>query len=239
MILGNAFMSTLVDDFFSIKFVEELIQSFNGTAHLKDLKSGKYVLSNDANIKKVGLTNINDICGLTVHDLHSHMKNYWGEDMAKQISKLDNKLKTNPEIIIDQNRFYLNANQFVFIHNMKKYPILNAEKKISYVLTINEDITNQVSLLKLWQLYKVLFKNKNIAMSKYLQYTGVYDFFYELPTNTELIILLTRQFKVTSKDIAKVLYISQRTVETHINNLRNKTKIELNLLMESMAIRLQ
>ncbi len=129
MILGNAFMSTLVDDFFSIKFVEELIQSFNGTAHLKDLKSGKYVLSNDANIKKVGLTNINDICGLTVHDLHSHMKNYWGEDMAKQISKLDNKLKTNPEIIIDQNRFYLNANQFVFIHNMKKYPILNAEKK--------------------------------------------------------------------------------------------------------------
>ncbi len=113
------------------------------------------------------------------------------------------------------------------------------KKKISYVLTINEDITNQVSLLKLWQLYKVLFKNKNIAMSKYLQYTGVYDFFYELPTNTELIILLTRQFKVTSKDIAKVLYISQRTVETHINNLRNKTKIELNLLMESMAIRLQ
>ena len=121
-------MATIVDDFFNIKFVEDLISSFNGTAHLKDLKSEKYILSNEANIKKVGLANINEICGLTVYDLHSHMKKFWGGDTANQISRLDNKLKTNPEIIIDQNRFYLNSAQFVFIHNMKKYPILNAKK---------------------------------------------------------------------------------------------------------------
>lgn len=138
-------MYQYADNLFNTIFLEDFIMSFNGTAHLKDLNSGKYILSNEANIKKVGLANIDAIVGLTVHDLHQHMQGCWGSDMALQISELDNRLKINPNVLIDQNRAYLNSEQYVFVHNLKNYPIVNSRNQISSVLTINEVVTPQVS----------------------------------------------------------------------------------------------
>ena len=231
-------MTNYTDNLFNIKFVEDLILSFNGTAHLKDLSSGKYVLSNESNIKKVGLSNVNEIYGLTIHDLHTRMKNNWGNEMARKITELDNKVKADSEVIIEQNRFHLNADQYVFIHNMKKYPILNFKNQVSFVLTINENITHQVSFLKLWQLYTALYKDKSkiMAMEKYLQYIRIREYFFTLPTNTELIVFLKKQYNSTAKEIAKSLHISQRTVDTHINNLKYKTNVDLNFILEKMHI---
>ena len=54
------------ENLINFRFIEDLIYSFNGSAHLKDLKSGKYIFSNEINALNVGMNKPDDLYGLTV-----------------------------------------------------------------------------------------------------------------------------------------------------------------------------
>jgi DNA-binding NarL/FixJ family response regulator len=53
-----------------------------------------------------------------------------------------------------------------------------------------------------------------------------------MPTEAELVVLITKQFKSKVKDIAAHLYLSPRTIETHLSRLRAKLKVEINIMLE-------
>ncbi len=226
-------MKKVDDGFISINLVEDIVFTYEGSAHLKDLKSGKYLLGNTANAKKVGLLKPEDVYGLTVRDLDRHMNKNWG-NLAAEIEHFDNQIKYNKELIIDRNRAFLTPSGEIFVHHMKKYPIMTPQKKVCSVLTLNHNITNEISLMQLWVMYKNLNKNntKLYTINSFLTYLKINKFFYEMPTEAELVVLITNQFKSTVKDIASHLYLSPRTIETHLAKLRSKLKIDINLMLE-------
>ena len=76
----------------SINIVEDIIFMHAGSAHLKDLKSGKYLISNLANARKVGLSTPEEVAGLTVWDLDQHMKQNWGK-LATEIENFDQQIQ--------------------------------------------------------------------------------------------------------------------------------------------------
>ena len=82
-------------------------------------------------------------------------------------------------------------------------------------------------------MYKNLsqFHTKKSTINNFLIYLKIKQFFYEPPTETELIVMITKQLKATVKDIAIHLDLSPRTIETHLSNLKSKTKIELNSIL--------
>lgn len=217
----------------NISLVEDLIFTYEGSAHLKDLKSGKYLLGNKANAKKVGLAKPEDVYGLTVWDLDQHMSTNWG-NLAKEIETFDNQIQHNHKLIIGKNRVFLTPAGELFVHHMKKYPIITAQNKVCSVLTLNQNITKDISLIQLWTMYKNIYntrKNLN-PIDDFLTYLRINPFFYEMPTEAELIILITKHTKRTVKEIANHLNLSPRTIETHIARLNSKCKINLNQLLE-------
>lgn len=57
------------NDIYSEEFIHNLLESSNASAHLKDVSTGKYLDSNDINVRKFGLEKGKDIVGLTIDDL--------------------------------------------------------------------------------------------------------------------------------------------------------------------------
>ena len=222
-------------DLISINLVEDLIYTYEGSAHLKDLNTGKYLIGNLANAKKVGLSKPEDVYGLTVRDLDQHMSKNWG-NLATEIEQFDNQIKFSQKFIIDKNRVFLTPSGEIFVHHMKKYPIITSQNKVCSVLTLNQNITKEIGIVQLWFMYRNLnrYKTKKLTILNFLTYLKVDKFFYEIPTEAELIVMLTKQMKVTVKEIALHLHLSPKTIETHLAILRAKLKIELNLVLEML-----
>lgn len=221
------------DQFVSINLVEDLILTYEGSAHLKDLNSGEYLFGNMANARKVGLATPEEVNGLTVWDLDQHMSKNWG-NLATEIERFDDQIKHSQKLVIDKNRVFITPFGDIFVHHMKKYPIITAQKKVCSVLTLNQNITNNIGLMQLWVMYKNLYKsqNKSNAINGFLSYLKIDNLFYEMPTEAELVVLINKQVKSSVKDIASHLYLSPRTIETHISRLKAKIKIDLNILLE-------
>lgn len=221
------------NQFISLNLVEDLIFTYEGSAHLKDLKSGKYLLGNLANARKVGLAKSEEVHGLTVWDLNQYMSVNWG-NLATEVETFDNQIKHSQKLIIGKNRVFLTPLGELFVHHMKKYPIITSNKQVCSVLTLNQNITKDISLIQLWIMYKNIYKiQKNLnTIRDFLTYLKISTFFYEMPTEAELTVLITKYTKSTIKEIANYLNLSPRTIETHVARLNSKCKINLNQLLE-------
>ena len=224
-------MRNIKEQLIKASFVEDLVVNFNGSAHVKDATTGVYVVSNLANIKKLGLTKPEEIYGSTVFDLDCYMRPFWGE-LANDIDKFDQN------VIVEKNRAFIAPTGRVYVHTMKKFPVLNNKNNVSNILTVNENITSQLGALQLWDFYKRFYitHSKHIAIQNFLQHIGLFQCFDELPTEAELFVLLTKQKFPTAKEMATQLNVSVRTIETHLSRLRNKSKFDLTRLLNQILI---
>jgi hypothetical protein len=228
-------MSLKNENLISTRFVEDLIYSFNGSAHLKDLKSGKYIFSNEINAVNVGMYQAADLYGLTVRDLDRQMQQNWG-DLATRIESFENQLRHQYKIILDDRQLSILPSGDLAIHNMKKYPILNSKNKIMGIVTLSELVTHQFDIFQQLEFYLTFYQSqgKKIAIQKFLNYLQIAVYFMELPTLGELRILLLKSRKSTAKVIAAQLFISPLTVETHLKRIRDKINTDINSLIERL-----
>ena len=127
-------MKKIHDKLASINLVEDIIFTYEGSAHLKDLNSGKYLLGNEANVKKVGLSKPDDVCGLTVRDLDQHMSKNWG-NLASEIEAFDNQIKYSHELIIDKNRIFLTPSGDIFVHHMRSIQLSTLRNRFAQSLS--------------------------------------------------------------------------------------------------------
>lgn len=221
----------------SIKLVEDIVHNWNGSAQAKDAKNGKYVISNSHSIARFGLTKPDEVYGFTIRDLDSIMHPLWG-DTAKRIEMQDKTIAITQQMLIDSNRAFLTKDGRAYIHNVHKYPILNSKNKVSLILTTNENITHRISTYQLWELYKKLYLSidKKQAIIKFLEHLNIAQYFDALPTEKELIILLSLQKYPLLKQMSSQLKISVKTIDTHLGNLRNKSKLNLYELVSLIDI---
>lgn len=225
--------SRLID----IRFVEDLVLSFNGSAHLKDINSGKYVFSNETNAINVGVCKAEDIYGLTVWDLDLHMRPNWG-NLAERIDKFEKQIQNNCKIILDDNQITSLPNEYIAVHNMRKYPLINQNNKVSTILTLSEHITDKIDPLQLFELYLNFYslQGRKFAISLYLRYLGILSYFEVLPTVSELRVLLMKRKKLTTKALAQYFVVSPSTIETHLKQIRNKVNTDIHTLVENLNV---
>jgi len=213
-------LSILVD-----QFIDNMLQSLQCSAHVKDLKTGKYLCSNLINVRKFGFSKPEDINGATIYDLNDFMLPFWGEKILPNTIRQECEVRDTGKTTIDTGRAFLTKDGFICVHHMTKTPIPNSNGIISSVFTMSANITDKLTLEQLWVMYKRFYLiNKQRAIQMYLTHIGVFHLFNECPTEAEIRVLIARTQADSYKKIAELLNLSIKTVESHISNLNKKTK---------------
>lgn len=218
-----------------INFIEDFVFHYSGSAHLKDINSGKYLFSNQVNVSKLGFSVADDIYGMTVRDLDLQICHLWG-NLAERIEIFEQAIRARMEVIFDSNQLSILPDGFLAVHNMKKFPLLNQQGKALAIITTSDQITNQVDLLQLFKFYQNFFQSKppQVIIDKFLNYLQIFDYFDSMPTLMELKILLYKYKFRTSKIVASLLQLSINTIETHLYHLRHKINTDLNTLFSQI-----
>lgn len=213
-------------DITSIKLIYDLLHTTKSSAHVKDISTGKYVDSNEINVKKFGFKKAEEIIGATIWDLNHFMKPFWGENLVNEIEALEQKVIFTQQPMSDKRAFLTKTGK-IWIHDMTKIPVINQKGNVSSIFTLSENITHKYDLAELWKIYMSLYNSKKLAIANYLEHININKFFNELPTEGELMVLITKAKTPHSKGIAKILDISPRTVDCHIAKLKDKAKIDI------------
>lgn len=203
-------------------FLSNFIEALPDSAHVKDSKTGKYVLSNQTNLEFYGIKSVNDLVGLTVHDLDQFMNSRWGNKFAKTVDALDYEVYANRHRVNDK-RVVLTKNGFIRLQNMIKIPVIGMNGSVTGVFTLSYDLTKDIDLFQLYEYYKQYY-SKNEAIDKFLNYLNLDQFFHENPTDAEILVLLTMRIDNSYKWSANKLGIRVKTVEIHSGHIRNKLK---------------
>jgi hypothetical protein len=207
--------------FDNIDFIEDFISTIQHPAQFKDVKTGKYLYSNKFHLQNLGFHSMDQIIGCTLEDIDQLMQPKWG-NYASQIKNMELQVLANKEIISARNQAWVKDNGLIWIHNASKIPVMNSNGQVSLIVTITEDITSKKSIRYLYPIYKKLYDDKKIAITKFLEHFSVLKYFMELPSDAELNVLIARINAFGNKEIANLLSISLKTVEAHIYNLKQK-----------------
>lgn len=143
-------------------------------AHLKDTVDFKYIDSNDITAQIFNLSRSDDLIGLTTNDLDTKfMRKFWGDKYADNIAAVDHQVKSSGEMAVTNNDILLNAYNQVRIQNLIKFPFKGANNKVTAILTIAQDLTKNLDLFLLWNLYKQLHKNMESALNNFADYLQI------------------------------------------------------------------
>lgn len=209
----------------------DFVESFSKPAHLKDPCSKEYFWSNYENLNVYGLNKPDEIIGLTVHDLDQFMKPYWGKEFAGQVGGLDDKVVNKNITVSVYNRTLVDKFGLLHIQNMTKTPILNNTNRVSGILTISSDITDNINLFYIFSKYRKIYKKKRDACIYFMKYLKIDSFFCDVLSEKEFVCMLHMIESNTYKGISNKMNVSRKTVETHIRHiickLRSKTLNEI------------
>lgn len=207
----------------SIDVAEKLLTTYDCSVHIKELNSGKYVASNSPNLKVFGMNAADDIIGLTLRDMHSFMKPFWG-NTAKEVQNYDDMVLVKEQLVEDHNRAWLNARGLLWHHKMLKHPVVNNKGVVSYVLTISQTVDCKIGYKALYKQYQKFYKDYNICMLKFLEHVNLIAFFnpITLPTEKQLDIIMLKANYYLNKQIAYALNVSTRAIDYHINEINRK-----------------
>ncbi|MBY0379500.1 MAG: hypothetical protein K2P99_03750 [Burkholderiales bacterium] len=202
-------------------FAEDVINGYSGSAHLKDIQSGKYVISNISNLDIFGFSAQDQIIGYSIWDLNSFMSPYWGNNFANEINDID--IKTSfTNINHNIKKWFLSPDKKLRLHEIQKIPIKNSKGKITSILTLSNNNISNCNYFELYRNYKFFYKNKNTAIKEFLSHIEAIDYFYCLPTESELeILILKYKYNFPVKEISSILKKSVKSIEQHIYNLRS------------------
>lgn len=206
--------------------VISLIENFPVSASLKEIGTGKYIINNVHNSRQFGVENPMDLVGLTIHDL-KFCQPEWGVRYANIIEKLDFCAIERKSHVIGRHQF-LNDCGEVQLEEMAKFPVLSSRRKILGIVTYRNDITHTLTPSALYRLYRDFYDSVNsiVRISACLE---VDRYFVALPTDAQFRVFLLKLERLTNKEIAKSIGASFRTVECHLDALRNKI-VDGNLL---------
>jgi len=204
--------------------INDFIYSFPGTAHLKDIKSFKYLSSNSNDLDTYNFKSEKELLGQTVFELEQIMENKWPTDFAKQVYKTDAHVIESGKPLVMNNIILLTGPGYVSVRKLMKSPIFSFEGTITSILTLGVDFTKSIKTQTLWKIYKNFYKSNPIVSIRFMEYIGLKDWFTQPLTIREIDCLVSIIQFHTMKNVANALNISQRTVECHIENIKSKIK---------------
>ncbi|MGD9153417.1 MAG: hypothetical protein PVG30_07170 [Gammaproteobacteria bacterium] len=200
--------------------IEDFVETFPHTAHVKDADTCKYVLTNFNNLKLFGFEKKQDLVGKTVFDLAEIMKEKWPKDYADNIQAYDNQIITTGKPLCATPDEFLNQEGFVVIHSFMKIPLFDFSQNPVAILTLVFDSTAQKNLDSLRKIYNKLYNNSKEADHKFLEFVGFNKNEVENVTTRELDFILSLRNHKALKGVALDLDISIKGVEALCARLR-------------------
>jgi DNA-binding CsgD family transcriptional regulator len=208
------------------KFLEEFVHSQHLPAEVKEAKSGRYIMNNKAVADLSGLTPEERI-GLTIYDLGKINK--LPEETVNKVVKIDQEVYKEQLFVRDTIIFYKQA-KTVYLEEIVKKPVLDHNNKVVAIFCYSRDLSSNVNPLFLFKCYQDLYHNalnqpKSAAIKPLLQHLRLDTCFIEIPTEQELITLLTMRKTMKSKYVAQEMDVKPRTIEEYKSRLRAKLKV--------------
>lgn len=209
----------------------DFIENYAGSCHLKSIQTGQYILSNYNIIKSLKFESIDDFIGLTIYDLCSDDGIYkkslnpsiiaWKNAEIERVSKIECQAQSTKHPISVKG-IYITIDGFIQLEEMKKIPIFDSEnRKAVALLTCRQDITLQLGLFGVLQLYRAYYPEMQ-AIQQLLSYLKLNTYFKELPNLRELQILFVMRQDSRRKCIARQLNLAPGTIEVYVSKLRDK-----------------
>jgi hypothetical protein len=193
--------------------------------HIKEVKTGQYILSNQANVKIYGLRNPDEIIGLTVHDLNHKMQ--WGMQYIDLIEQLDQQTKKRKQVMLDNDRVLVGDRGLLRLQTMVKVPLKGLDERVKAILTYSYNVVDRLTDLELFTLYLKQYQKKREAIKYFLTHLNINRYFNlsirnALPSMKQVLVLIALSAHRNYKNSAKTLNISYKTLESHIVGIKNK-----------------
>jgi hypothetical protein len=195
------------------------IENFPVSASLKEADTGKYIINNSYNSQQFGVRNAMDLIGLTIRDL-KFCQPEWGTRYVHMIEKLDFRAREKKSHMIGRHQFLDDSGE-AQLEEMVKFPVLGSRRNILGIVTYRHDITPTLPPNNLYRLYRNFYDAKS-AIKRVLIYLEVDKYFVKAPTDAQFRVFLLKTERFANKEIAKFLGTSDRTVECHLDAMRNK-----------------
>ncbi|HVT62607.1 MAG TPA: LuxR C-terminal-related transcriptional regulator [Legionellaceae bacterium] len=206
--------------------IYEIIKFLPGCSYMKDI-NGKYLGGNDYLAKSIsGVSKIDEIVGHDDKYLAEIIGSRWPEEFYLSIRKDDMQvMEKNKPLINKVEPAFLDANGHVVLQLSTKMPFYSEHKKIIGLFGISLDVSSQLAPLNLWTLYNKLYQDKCLMLEKLLSYIAMHNGSKKISllSYKELECLIYMSNGKTSKEIAKMNGLSFRTVEKHIENMKEKS----------------
>lgn len=193
--------------------------------HIKEVETGKYILSNHANVKIYGLRNPDEIIGLTVHDLNHKMQ--WGIQYIDLIEQLDQQTKKTREVMLDHDRVLVGDRGLLRLQTMVKVPLKGLDERVKAILTYSYNVVDRLTDFELFTLYLKQYQKKREAIKCFLIHINASKYFNlslrnAMPSVKQVLVLIALSEHRNYKNAAKTLNISYKTLESHIVGIKNK-----------------
>ncbi|QCP48662.1 LuxR family transcriptional regulator [Trinickia violacea] len=195
------------------------IDNFPVSASLKEADTGRYLVNNLYNSRQFGVSNPKDLVGLRIQDLRFNQPE-WGKRYATMIERLDSRAREKKSHVLGRHQFLDDSGE-AQLEEMVKFPVLGSRGKILGIVTYRHDITQTLPPSSLYRLYRNFYDTAN-AIKRTLVCLEIDQYFFKPPTNAQFQVFLLKAERFTNKGIAKFLGTSDRTVECHLEALRNK-----------------
>lgn len=223
----------------------KIIEILPFSAHLRDIKTGKYFLANHFQAKNHGCEKIEQVLDINYSDIHQIRR--------EKIAQLNGALVLEDEYknFIDKANYRSEQEKgpfkfkdiclcptgFIYIGILRKIPILGEKKKAVAMFTCSEEITRQTDLFDLYYLYKKHYP-KRLAIQHFLTYLTLDSYFTTLPTDGEVLTILSIYRDSVHKAAANLLHISPKTIESHLKNIKVKLQKQIDLQTVVMKLRI-
>jgi hypothetical protein len=194
--------------------------SFPTPASFKEADTGRYIVNNVENANQFGVSNPNDLIGLTIYDLTSFVPAKFGAQHADWVAKLDFDVREKLTVGRKLHSF-LSPNGDIQYQETIKFPVLGNRRNVLGIVSYSQTRTESLPNAKLYCLYQEYYGRKEAVM-RTLTSLGVSSSFHIPPTDTQFRVFLAKAERYANKDIARLLGMSPRTVECHLDALRNK-----------------
>jgi hypothetical protein len=198
----------------------KLVETCPNAASFKEADTGKYIVNNAINARQFGILDPKDLVGLTVHDLN-FAEPVWGVQYANAIEKLDFRA-SDEKSFVTQRHLFLDDSGEVQYEQTTKFPVLGLRNKVLGIVTYRDDLTHTLPLTDRCALYQQFYEGP-AAIRRLLTYFKIDTNFITQPTEGQFKVLLEKAQGYSTKEIAKRLMLSPRTVDSHMAALRSKT----------------
>lgn len=211
--------------------LNSIVNALPGCAHIKTAEKFEYHITNSNTLKLFGMKEHSDLVGKDDHEVASIMKWRWPNGFANNLQEMDfDVLFNNNPIIGKEHEPYVNAEGSLVALSLTKIPLYDHEQNPYGILTFAIDSSNLKCSEKLRSMYYRFYENKKVAHKKFLDHLGINLLTKHGSSNSDMLsereldaLILIAKGK-TAKEAARMLGLSNRTVETHIDNAKIKFK---------------